>query len=310
MRRVAAALGAPTSTSKRMSPTPLVAVAQLTATDDRKENLRVCRDLAFQAKAAGAGLLCLPECFSFLGRSWRETVAVGQALEGSVISEMRVLAKELKLWLSLGGFPEAVSSAERGDAKVYNTHVILDDDGGIQARYRKIHLFDVDVPNGPVLQESRYTLPGDRVVVVDSPVGRLGLSTCYDLRFPEMYEALLRQGAEILLVPSAFTVPTGKAHWEVLLRARAIETQCYVVAAAQVGQHNEKRASYGHSMVVDPWGRVLSDAGGETSPILSVAEIDLTKLHEIRAKMPIKSHRRRDIFYGRFHGGESRSDKW
>jgi predicted amidohydrolase len=208
------------------------------------------------------------------------------------------------LWLSLGGFPEKIPSSQttkrddkgNGNEKVYNTHIVLDDKGDIKALYRKIHLFDVNIPNGPVLQESKYTAPGSEVVVIDSPIGRLGLSTCYDLRFPEMYEALVKKGAEVLLVPSAFTVLTGQAHWEILLRARAIETQCYVLASAQAGQHNEKRASYGHSLIVDPWGKVVEDAGGEASPALVVAEIDLKRLYEIRAKIPVQLHRRQDVF--------------
>lgn len=288
---------------------PLVAVGQLTSTGDRAQNLRICKDLAIQAKAKGAALLCLPECFSLVGSSWRETVAAGQSLDGPIVSEMRALAKEQGLWLSLGGFPEKrppplnTESGDEENEKIYNTHLIVDGKGDIQAVYRKIHLFDVNIPNGPVLQESKYTAPGSSVVVIDSPIGRLGLSTCYDLRFPEMYEALVTKGAEVLLVPSAFTVPTGQAHWEILLRARAIETQCYVLASAQAGQHNEKRASYGHSLIVDPWGKVQEDAGGEASPALVMAEIDLGKLHEIRAKIPVQLHRRRDVFFGGSGGG-------
>ncbi len=193
----------------------MIAVGQLTATGDRAYNVRICKDLATQAKAKGAAMLFLPECWSLVGSSWKETVAAGQSLDGPIIQEMKDLAKDTKLWLSLGGFPETRESKDGEEDKVYNTHLILDNTGATQAIYRKIHLFDVDVPNGPVLKESRYTSPGSEVVVCDSPCGRLGLSTCYDLRFPEMYAALVAKGAEILLVPSAFTVPTGQAHWYV-----------------------------------------------------------------------------------------------
>ncbi|KAM3577190.1 hypothetical protein VYU27_000873 [Nannochloropsis oceanica] len=303
---LASAAAATAASSSRLPMNPLVAVGQLTSTEDRDQNIRRCRDLAVRAKKAGAALLCLPECFSLVGSSWRETVAAGQPIEGPMVSEMRTLAKEQGLWLSLGGFPEKMPSPQNskiedsGDEneRVYNTHIVLDDKGDIKALYRKIHLFDVNFPNGPVLQESKYTAPGAEVVVIDSPIGRLGLSTCYDLRFPELYQALVKRGAEVLLVPSAFTVLTGQAHWEILLRARAIETQCYVLASAQAGQHNEKRASYGHSLIVDPWGKVMEDAGGDASPALVMAEIDLKRLHEIRAKIPVQLHRRRDVFFG------------
>ena len=190
-----------------------IAVGQLTATGDRAHNLRVCKYLAVQAKAKGAAMLFLPECFSLVGSSWKETVAAGQSLDGPIVKEMKDLAKETNMWLSLGGFPEKRDGKEGEEDKVYNAHLILDNVGAIKAVYRKIHLFDVDVPNGPVLKESRYTAPGSEVVVCDSPCGRLGLSTCYDLRFPEMYASLVANGAEVLLVPSAFTVTTGQAHW-------------------------------------------------------------------------------------------------
>ena len=199
--------------------------------------------------------------------------------------------------------------------------------------YRKIHLFDVAIPNGPILMESSYTLPGDKLVMVrNTPLGNLGLSTCYDLRFPELYRELRRMGSEILLVPSAFTIPTGKAHWHTLLKARAIETQCYVIAAAQSGKHNEKRSSYGHSLVIDPWGKIIAEGPGadshtdlsvsrsslsspsssssscssssvdmihgvdEEGSLLLTADINLDYLHQLRSKMPLENHKRYDLF--------------
>lgn len=155
-----------------------------------------------------------------------------------------------------------------------------------------MHLFDVDVPNGPVLMESRTTAPGDKLVVCDSPAGRLGLTVCYDLRFPEVYQALTwAMGAKVLLVPSAFTKVTGAAHWELLLRARAVECQAYVIAAAQAGKHNEKRESYGHSLIVDPWGVVVGRLDDPQATGIAVAELDFDALEAVRQKMPIEQHR-------------------
>eukprot|EP00903_Cladosiphon_okamuranus_P010756 g10163.t2 len=243
---------------------------------------------------------------------WTETVKAAEPLTGPSMTRYCNLAKDNGIWLSLGGFqekvpPEAIPSSDRTDrdeeprqplpaqsqgSRVFNTHVIISGRGEIEAAYRKIHLFDVDIPGGPVLMESLYTQAGQEMSVCEgSPAGSLGLSTCYDLRFPEMY-ACLAKSSQVVLVPSAFTVPTGRAHWEVLLRARAIETQAYVIASAQVGQHNEKRTSYGHSLIVDPWGEVLADAGGEDSPCIRTAEIDLSRVSQVRSSMPIQQHRR------------------
>mmetsp|Transcript_12994 Transcript_12994/g.18399 ORF Transcript_12994/g.18399 Transcript_12994/m.18399 type:complete len:242 (+) Transcript_12994:3-728(+) len=196
-------------------------------------------------------------------------------------------------------------------SRVYNSHVIMDNNGVVQCVYRKMHLFDVTIPEDNVyLRESATTAPGTKLVTcVNTPIGCLGVSICYDVRFPEMYIQLVREGgAQVLLVPSAFTVPTGKAHWHTLLRARAIENQCYVIAAAQYGKHNHKRESYGHSLAVDPWGRILADAGGSdgpgtsgssgkdnvdvvTTPSIVSCNIDLTVLESIQKRMPIQQHR-------------------
>ncbi|KAL7539701.1 hypothetical protein ACHAXR_009508 [Thalassiosira sp. AJA248-18] len=198
----------------------------------------------------------------------------------SIIEELRFIACEAKLWISGGGVHTIVPPSDLNDttatksltpsadsggdrSKIYNTHVIIDSDGRITAYYHKIHLFDVSIPGKVNLRESNTTAPGKRLVVCDSPVGKLGLTICYDMRFSEMYVDLVQKmDAQVLLMPSAFTVPTGQAHWHTLLRDRAIESQCYVLAAAQVGQHNEKRESYGHSIVYNPWGDKMADAGG------------------------------------------------
>ncbi|EFJ42479.1 hypothetical protein VOLCADRAFT_66991 [Volvox carteri f. nagariensis] len=265
-----------------------IAVAQMTAGGDQAANLNTCARLAKEAVEAGCRMLFLPECFSFIGENQGESVAAAQPLTGPLMTAYRELARSLGLWMSLGGFQE-----EGPDPRhIYNTHVVVDSNGDLAARYRKIHLFDVDVPNGPVLMESRSTAPGSEAVVVDTPAGRLGLTTCYDLRFPELFAHLTwERGAQILAVPSAFTVVTGAAHWEVLLRARAIECQSYVVAAAQAGRHNARRESYGHALVVDPWGTVVARLSDPRVTGIAVADVDLGHLGRVREKMPCQLHR-------------------
>lgn len=201
-------------------------------------------------------------------------VELASPLSGALFTAYRALAAEHGIWISFGGFHEqpitSPAAPARGgspnvdhdDTRIRNTHVIVDAAGEVAAAYRKVHLFDVNIPDGPQLRESRSTAPGaDLVTCEHSPIGCLGLSVCYDLRFPEVYSALRDRGAEVLLMPSAFMVKTGQAHWHTLLRARAIETQCFVVAAAQCGAHNPRRSSYGHSLVVDPWGSCAVRAG-------------------------------------------------
>lgn len=222
-----------------------------------------------------------------MGKGKGDILKYAEHLDGPTVTRFKEMAKKHKMWLSLGGFHEKTTT----EGKVYNSHLIINDEGDIKAIYRKIHLFKVDLPNGPVLDESLTTKEGNEIVVCDSPVGRLGLSTCYDLRFPELYNSLRFRDAEVLLVPSAFTIPTGKAHWEILLRARAIETQCYVVAPAQCGEHNDKRSSYGHSMIIDPWGEVLVDLE-ETCPGIGSITTNLKYVNNIRTNMPILTHKR------------------
>jgi deaminated glutathione amidase len=227
----------------------------------------------------------------------------------SIIAELRFIAQQSNLWISGGGIHTATedASSSPSESKIYNTHVIIDEKGKINSFYHKIHLFDVSIPGKLTLKESKTTTSGQKLVVCDSPVGKLALTICYDLRFPEMYVQLVRKGgAEVILIPSAFTVPTGHAHWHALLRARAIESQCYVIAAAQVGQHNEKRKSYGHSLAYDPWGELLVDAGGydndgkdsagdDLSPVntpsIVACDIDLDLVKSVRERMPIQQHR-------------------
>ncbi|KAK9842525.1 hypothetical protein WJX81_004325 [Elliptochloris bilobata] len=248
----------------------------MTATGDTDRNFETCRHLAQEAVRRKCSMMFLPECCTFIGRNREETLAAAQPLEGPLMARYRGLARETGLWLSLGGFQETGPDA----AHTHNTHVVLDARGDTVAAYRKVHLFDVDqsAQGGPVLKESRGTAPGRELVACDSPIGRLGLSVCYDLRFPAVYQELVYgRGAEILLVPSAFTVRTGAAHWHVLLRARAIETQTYVLAAAQVGRHNETRESYGHTLAVNPWGDIVGEVAEPVTGI-TVVRIDRGEL--------------------------------
>jgi predicted amidohydrolase len=199
---------------------------------------------------------------------------------------MAEAARRQELTLLLGSLPEKVA----GDARVYNTSVLIGPDGAMIATYRKMHLFDIDLPGMEHLKESKAVRPGEELVVADAPFGRIGLSICYDVRFPELYRRLARQGARVLAVPSAFTERTGKDHWEVLLRARAIENLAYVVAAAQTGHHGGGRASHGHSMIVDPWGAVLAQVPeGEG---VALAELDFARQDRLRRELPALGHAR------------------
>ena len=267
------------------------AVGQMRATNDLEANFETCSTLASAAASQGCSILFLPECFAYIGMAGNDALAVMEPLDGPLMARYRQLAKDTGVWLSLGGFPETGPDADHR----YNTHVLVDSDGDVRASYRKIHLFDVDIPNGPVLMESKTASPGDAIVAADSPIGRLGMTVCYDLRFPELYSRLRHEmGAQIMLVPSAFTKPTGEAHWEVLLRARAIETQSYVIAAAQAGVHSEKRESYGHAIIIDPWGKVLAKLEDPDNGIgIATADIDLGYLEDVRERIPVDEHRRK-----------------
>ncbi|KAF0029120.1 hypothetical protein F2P81_018225 [Scophthalmus maximus] len=276
---------------------PVAAVCQATATPDKEANFSACKRLVEEAKGRGASMVFLPEGFDYIGSSREETLALSESLAGDTISRYTQLARKLEVWLSLGGFHERGHEWET-DRRIYNSHIIINDKGDVISVYRKSHLFDVELPEkGVSLKESAFTIPGPSLVSpVQTPIGKVGLGICYDLRFPELSLALRHHGAEILTYPSAFTVATGAAHWEVLLRARAIETQCFVLAAAQVGRHHEKRSSHGHALAVDPWGEVLGDCGGE-SPGLALVEINLDRVGSTRRNMPVERHRRDTGFY-------------
>jgi len=285
------------------SSTCRVAMVQMRAVNDVESNFSTCSDAVKEASEAGAQMVFFPECFAFIGAHPGEAQKAAQALDGPLMQRYCTLVKTYKVWLSLGGFQERCERAD--EERIYNTHVIIDSNGTITTTYRKIHLFDVPSTG---LVESRQALPGDTMCVCDSPCGRLGVTICYDMRFPELYQQLaFEKGAQVLLMPSAFTVKTGIAHWSTLLRCRAVETQCYVIAAAQAGQHNEDgncRQSYGHSLAVDPWGEVVAgfDAGCEgemgTETGVVLFEVDLGLLERTRQKMPLDKHRRYDIYGG------------
>jgi deaminated glutathione amidase len=263
----------------------LAAAVQMTSSADVARNLKVAEELVAEAAGQRAEFVGLPENFAFL-RSEGEPVAEPQTLDGPWVSRMAETARRLQVTLLLGSIPEAIP----GDTRVYNTSVLLGPDGSRLAVYRKVHLFDVDLPGMEHLKESKSVRAGDEVVLADTAFGPLGLSICYDLRFPELYRRLSRRGARVLAVPSAFTERTGKAHWEVLLRARAVENLCYVVAPAQTGQHNPRRASYGHAMIVDPWGTVLAERFQNEGVV--VAELDFERQDRLRVELPVLSHAR------------------
>lgn len=265
-----------------------VAVLQMRSGIDPAANARALVAGMEAAAAGGAKLLFTPEMTGLLDRDRARAAGtiVGEG-DDLVLAAARETAARLGLWTDLGSLALRPGGEE---TRYVNRGFLIDDSGAIRARYDKLHLFDVDLPTGESWRESAAYRPGAGAVVAETPAGRLGLSICYDLRFPDLYRALSDAGAEILAVPAAFTVPTGRAHWHVLLRARAIEAGCFVVAAAQVGHHEDGRETYGHSLVIDPWGEILLDMGEE--PGLGFAEIDLDRLRDVRARIPALRHRR------------------
>ncbi len=273
-----------------MSNSTRVALIQLCATDDVAANLATSEDLTRRAAADGARVILLPEAYAFVGPHARkadilESVPPAPGEAAPILARFAAVARETGCELILGGHHERGPTAE----KCYNTCVHIGPDGGIRASYRKIHLFDVALDDGTELKESRRTLPGERVVVTETAFGTLGLSICYDVRFPYLYQALADLGAIAVCVPSAFTASTGAAHWHTLLRARAIESQCYVLAPAQHGAHNAARRSYGHSLVVDPWGEVVAELADGDGVLL--AEIDPGRVAAVRRQLPSLEHR-------------------
>ena len=265
-----------------------IAVLQTTTGIDPAANAASLVDGLRQAKAGGAEMVFTPEMSGLLDRD--RTRAAGNIVpegEDRVLAAVREAAAGQELWVALGSL-----AIRREDGRLANRSFLIDAGGAIAARYDKMHMFDVTLASGETWRESAAYVPGDEVVTADgTPLGRVGLTVCYDIRFPALFEELGRRSCDVIAIPAAFTVPTGKAHWHLFQRARAVEASAWVVAAAQVGEHEDGRRTYGHSLVVDPWGEVVLDMGGE-SPGLAFAEIDPARIAEVRAQLPSLANRR------------------
>jgi len=265
-----------------------IAILQMTGGIDPAANAVTLARAAEQAAQGGAAMLFTPEMSGMLDRDRKRAAEkIVPEAEDRVLAAVREAAARAGLWVALGSL-----AILREDGRWANRSFLIDPGGTIAARYDKIHMFDVALASGESWRESAAYAPGEQVVTVEqTPVGKLGLTICYDIRFPALFEELGRQSCDVIAIPAAFTVPTGKAHWHLLQRARAVEASAYVVAAAQVGKHEDGRRTYGHSLVVDPWGEVLLDMGGE-APGLGFAEIDLDRIADIRAQLPSLANRR------------------
>ena len=264
-----------------------IALFQSNSGIDPEANARSLVSAIEQAAAGGAEMLFTPEMSGLLDRdAQRAAKALRPQDEDRVLAAVREAAAQHRIWLHVGSL-----AVLAGDGKVANRGFVVDREGEVRATYDKIHLFDVDLPTGESWRESNvYSAGGGVVLVNGTPIGKLGLTICYDIRFPGLFARLAESGADVIAVPAAFTVPTGKAHWHVLLRARAIEAGLFVVAAAQVGHHEDGRNTFGHSLVADPWGDILLDMGEESG--VGFADIDLKRIVDVRSRIPALSHRR------------------
>lgn len=264
------------------------ALFQMTSGIDPAANADAIVTMVARAKAEGADMLFTPEMAGCLDRDRvRAAATLRSEADDVVLAAVRETAARAGMWVHVGSLP---LKNERADGRWANRSFLIDANGDIRARYDKIHLFDVDLASGESWRESSVYGPGEQAVAVDTPWGRMGLSICYDMRFPDLYRALTNAGATILLTPAAFTVPTGQAHWHVLLRARAIEAGCFVIATAQTGTHEDGCTTYGHSLVFDPWGDVLLDMGGEAG--LGLVDLDLARVEDVRSRVPAIANRR------------------
>jgi deaminated glutathione amidase len=263
----------------------VAAAVQMLAGNDKQLNLQEARRWVRDAAANGARLVALPEVFIWRGSKKLER-QFAEPIPGPSSKALSELARELGIYLLAGSILEAISNSERA----YNTSLLFAPSGKQIARYRKIHLFDVDLPNGVSLRESQTRAHGESPEVVKTELGAMGLTVCYDVRFPELYRRLAEQGAELIFVPSAFTAYTGAAHWETLLRARAIENQAYIIAPDQFGKTANSFETHGHSMIIDPWGRIIAEL--PDGPGVITATIDFDYLAKIRAELPALNHRR------------------
>ena len=264
-----------------------IALFQSTAGIDPARNARGLTEAIEQASAGGAEMLFTPEMTGLLDRdSSRAAKVLREQDQDQVLAAAQEAAARHRIWVHVGSLAVLVDNG-----KVANRSFVIDREGSIRATYDKIHLFDVDLPTGESWRESNTYSPGSGVTLVNgTPVGKLGLTICYDLRFPGLFARLAESDADVIAVPAAFTVPTGKAHWHILLRARAIEAGLFVVAAAQVGHHEDGRTTFGHSLVIDPWGEILLDMGEEKG--VGFADIDLKRISDVRSRIPALNHRR------------------
>lgn len=263
-----------------------IACLQVNARADLEANLQAVSDMAKEAAANGARLLLTPEYTLMMdgsGRVMRDGALPADG--GTALARLQTLAQELDVWMLAGSL-----TLRTDDARIANRSFLLDNSGGVVATYDKIHMFDVTLPDGKIIRESSAYRPGDRAVIAETPWGRLGMTVCYDVRFPGLYRALAQAGATLITVPASFQRQTGKSHWHALLRARAIENECFVLAPAMCGDHGGNRQSYGHSLVVDPWGDILAD-GGE-SPGIVYADLDPGRAAKIRKQIPSLEHDR------------------
>jgi predicted amidohydrolase len=263
----------------------LAAALQMNSVPDLAKNLAQAEDLIDLAVKRGAELVCLPENFSFLGDEGAK-LAQAETIAQESQKFLKTVAQRFQVTVMGGGYP-----VPAGNGKVLNTALLVGPTGQELMRYEKVHLFDVSIPDGVRYQESETVVAGMKLPTLyqSEALGNIGLSVCYDVRFPELYRHLSQLGADVLCVPAAFTAYTGKDHWQVLLRARAIENTCYVIAPAQTGWHNSRRQSHGHALVIDPWGTVLADAGEAVG--VAIAEINPARLTQVRQQMPSLKHR-------------------
>jgi nitrilase len=265
-----------------------VAVLQMTSNDNVLDNLNVIDSILSKISKENISLAVLPENFSFMGRTEHDKLSMAEDYNnGPIQRSISKIAIKYSMWIVAGSIPIKSDNPK----KCYASTIVFDDKGNIASRYDKIHLFDVRVSDTEAHKESNSTCPGNKIEIVDTPIGRIGLSICYDLRFPEMYRQLRNLKADLFIVPAAFTFDTGKAHWHTLLKARAIENLCYVLAANQAGEHKNGRTTYGHSMIISPWGDVLAECNDkETGAAISF--IDLKKMKNIRQNFPCLNHRK------------------
>ena len=267
---------------------PIAAAIQLNSTSDLHRNLAMTAELIAQAVKTGAQLVVLPEMFPLMAADEKAKVRIKESFGQGLIQDfLAEQAQKNNTWIVGGTIPIKA----QGEHHIRAACIVYDNQGKAVARYDKIHLFDVSIEKGQeIYKESDTTEPGDELVVIDTPIGKLGLAVCYDLRFPELFRELLSKGAEVIAVPAAFTFKTGKAHWDILTRSRSIENLCYAIYACQSGMHSPNRKTYGHSMIVDPWGKVISQLSEDVG-FLS-GDIDLNYLRELRQHFPATQHRR------------------